>query len=75
MASLVKRAIGRAQREWRARTIQLRSPLRAAIIGYGGIAPSHAWGYELSGRALVVAVSDVRPEALAAAASTRFFKL
>jgi dTDP-4-amino-4,6-dideoxygalactose transaminase/predicted dehydrogenase len=69
MASLVKRAIGRAQREWRARTIPLRSPLRAAIIGYGGIAPSHAWGYELSGRAMVVAVSDVRPEALAAAAS------
>ena len=69
MASLVKRAMGRAQREWRARTIQFRSPLKAGIIGYGGIAPSHAWGYELSGKAMLVAVSDVRPEALAAAAS------
>ncbi len=71
MASILKRAIGRAQREWRARTVRFRSPCKAAIIGFGGIAPAHMSGYELTGRAILSAVSDVRFEALGNASSER----
>lgn len=71
MASLVNKAFGRAEREWRQKTLRFRSPAMAAIIGYGGIAPAHMRGYELSGRAKIVAVSDVRAEALAAAATAQ----
>jgi dTDP-4-amino-4,6-dideoxygalactose transaminase/predicted dehydrogenase len=45
--------------------------LRAAVIGYGSIAPDHAYGYETTGRALLVAVSDIAPKAIADALDQR----
>jgi dTDP-4-amino-4,6-dideoxygalactose transaminase/predicted dehydrogenase len=45
--------------------------LRAALIGYGGIAPEHAEGYEGTGLARLVAVSDLAPRAIAGALDRR----
>jgi dTDP-4-amino-4,6-dideoxygalactose transaminase/predicted dehydrogenase len=67
MASLIHRGWGKLRREWTRRSAALRSPLRAGIIGYGGIAPEHLDGYEYSGQARVVAVSDLLPANLSGA--------
>ena len=67
MASLVQRATNKARRIVTRKLTQFRSPLKAAIIGYGGIGPDHLDSYELCGAANVVAVSDINPGALAGA--------
>ncbi len=67
MASLVQRATNKAQRIVTRKLTQFRSPLRAAIIGYGGIGPDHLDSYELCGVANVVAISDINPATLARA--------
>ncbi len=67
MASLVQRIIGKASRIATRKVTQFRSPLRAAIIGYGGIGPDHLDSYELCGLSNVVAISDINAGALAGA--------
>lgn len=67
MASLVQRIVGKANRVVTRKLTQLRSPLRAAIIGYGGIGPDHLDSYELCGLANVAAISDINAGALAGA--------
>jgi len=42
-------------------------PLKAVVVGYGAIAPTHVNAYHASGLARVVAVSDLRVPPLAAA--------
>ena len=67
MASIPQRIIGKLRRIAIRRLTQFRSPLKVAIIGYGGIGPDHADAYDLCGLANVVAVSDVNPLSLASA--------
>jgi predicted dehydrogenase len=64
--SLYARVKRRARRELLARTARLRGSLKAAVIGCGQIAPAHLMGYQESGLATVVGVSDVEPGAMAA---------
>ena len=71
MASIPQRILNKLQRIAVRRLTQFRSPLKAAVIGYGGIGPDHADAYDLCGQANVVAVSDVNPGALAAAMRRR----
>ena len=71
MASLLQRAIGKARRIAIRKSAQFRSPLRAAIIGYGGIGPDHADSYEGTGIAQLVAVSDMNAAALGSALRRR----
>jgi dTDP-4-amino-4,6-dideoxygalactose transaminase/predicted dehydrogenase len=63
--SLFQRVQRKARRELLTRTAKARGAARAAVIGCGQIAPEHLSGYQESGRASVVAVSDVRPGAMA----------
>jgi dTDP-4-amino-4,6-dideoxygalactose transaminase/predicted dehydrogenase len=67
MASFIERATAKLRREWAHRTAVLRSPLRAGIIGYGGIASEHLDGYRDTGMAQVVGVCDLHPTNLARA--------
>jgi dTDP-4-amino-4,6-dideoxygalactose transaminase/predicted dehydrogenase len=67
MASLIQRGVRKLRREWTRRSAVLRSPLRVGIIGYGGIAPAHVDGYENTGQARIVGVSDLLPANLASA--------
>src|SRR5262245_26968930 len=71
MASLPIRIIKKCQRIAIRESARFRSPLRAALIGYGGIAPDHADAYEWTGLARLVAVSDIAPKAIAAALDRR----
>ncbi|MBX7207589.1 MAG: DegT/DnrJ/EryC1/StrS family aminotransferase [Verrucomicrobiaceae bacterium] len=71
MPSLAQRALNKARRIILRKTTPLRSPLRVAIIGYGGIGPDHMDFYEQTGTAQLVAVSDLSPGALAAALRRR----
>jgi dTDP-4-amino-4,6-dideoxygalactose transaminase/predicted dehydrogenase len=71
MTSLVKRGLRKVKRIAIRESAVFRAPLRAAVIGYGGIAPDHAFGYETTGQALLVAVSDIAPKAIAAALDQR----
>lgn len=64
MASLFRRGINKFGRIVRQKTTVFRSPLRAAVIGFGAIAPEHLHGYEASGIARVIGVSDLSPQAL-----------
>ncbi len=64
VTTLAVRAVRKFRRIALRKTAVLRSPLRAAIIGFGQIAPFHAVGYEESGIARLVAVNDVNPLAL-----------
>src|SRR5262245_31496128 len=64
MASIPARAIRKLRKIALRKTAPLRSPIRAAIVGFGGIAPDHAEAYELSGAAILVAANDVRPLSL-----------
>ena len=63
--SLLQRIRRRARREILNRTAAARGAAKAAIIGCGQIAPDHLSGYQESGAATVVAVSDVRAGAMA----------
>jgi len=47
------------------KTASIRSCLRAGVVGTGAIAPEHVLGYESTGRAQVVAVTDVSALSLA----------
>ena len=67
MASLIQRGIRKLRREWTRRSAVFRFPLRVGIIGYGGIAPEHLDGYESTGQARIVGVSDLLPANLARA--------
>ena len=67
MPSLVNRAIKRLSQELLRRTVVVRRPYRAAIVGCGGIAGRHCGSYEEIGVAHVVAVADSAPTALAKA--------
>jgi dTDP-4-amino-4,6-dideoxygalactose transaminase/predicted dehydrogenase len=71
MASLPIRIVNKLRRIAVRESARLRSPLRTALIGYGGIAPDHADGYEGTGLAQLVAVSDIATKALAAALDRR----
>src|SRR5689334_13328525 len=67
MSAIVTK-IARRLRKLRNRAIAtVRPPLRVAIVGAGEIAPDHVAGYESGSAARVVAVSDLRPLALAKA--------
>jgi dTDP-4-amino-4,6-dideoxygalactose transaminase/predicted dehydrogenase len=63
--SFLQRVQRRGRREVLSRTAKARGTARAAIIGCGQIAPDHLSGYQESGLATVVAVSDIRPAAMA----------
>ena len=65
MSSLVDRALNKARREALTRVRPYRRPLKVGIIGCGQISEDHALGYELTGLAVLTAVSDVAPAALA----------
>src|SRR5207253_7616372 len=67
MASLLDRGLRKLKRIAVRKSADLRSPLNAAVIGLGWIAPDHLDGYEGSGISRVVAVCDVRPQNLAVA--------
>lgn len=71
MASIPQRILNKLQRIAIRRLTQFRSPLKAAVIGYGGIGPDHADAYDLCGLANVVAVSDVNAGSLAGAMRRR----
>lgn len=71
MASIIQRGLRKARRIAIRESARFRSPLRASVIGYGGIAPDHADGYEGTGLVQLVAVSDLRPPALAEASNRR----
>ena len=71
MASLPIRIVKKLRRVAIRESARFRSPLRAAFIGYGNIAPDHADGYEGTGLARLVAVSDISPRAIAAALDRR----
>jgi perosamine synthetase len=71
MANLLKRGFRKFQRIAVRESARFRSPLRAALIGYGGIAPDHADGFEGTGLARLVAVSDIAPKAIATALDRR----
>jgi len=64
VASLPARALKKLRKIVRRKTVAFRSPLKAAIIGFGQIAPMHGQGYEESGLATLAAVNDVSPLAL-----------
>ena len=63
--SLMQRVQRKARREILNRTAGIRGAAKAAIIGCGQISPDHLSGYNESGVATVVAVSDVRAGAMA----------
>ena len=63
--SLIQRIQRRARREVLTRTAGVRGAARAAVVGCGQIAPDHLSAFQESGVASVVAVSDLRPSALA----------
>ena len=65
MNSLLNRAYGKACRTTSRGLMIVRRPARVAIIGCGGIFSRHSAGYEESGRARLVGVSDLFPQALA----------
>jgi len=65
MASLFERGIRKLKREALRKTAIVRPPVKAAVIGCGGIAPVHLSGYENTGVARVIAAADVSPAALA----------
>lgn len=67
MDSFLKRGLRKIGRITVRTTSALRSPLKAGVIGIGNIAPDHIESYEGSGISRAVAVSDVRPSALAQA--------
>jgi dTDP-4-amino-4,6-dideoxygalactose transaminase/predicted dehydrogenase len=67
MASIIDRGLRKLRRMAIRRSAAFRSPLNVAVVGFGEIAPDHVAAYEGSGIARVVAVSDVRPPALARA--------
>jgi dTDP-4-amino-4,6-dideoxygalactose transaminase/predicted dehydrogenase len=71
MDSLAKRAFRKLNKIALRKLAAVRSPLKVAIIGYGGIGPDHMDAYENTGIARVVAVSDLRPQALGAATRRR----
>src|SRR5436190_23722770 len=71
MVDLLKRGFGKFRRIAVRESARFRSPLRAALIGYGVIAPEHADGYEGSGLARLVAISDISPRAITAAHNRR----
>src|SRR5262245_31942701 len=71
MASLVQRGLRKLRRIAVRESARFRSPLRAAIIGYGGMGPNHADAYETTGLARLVAVSDIQPTSLASALDPR----
>src|SRR4051812_25089266 len=63
--SLMQRVQRKARREILNRTAGVRGAAKAAIIGCGQISPGHLSGFNESGVATVVAVSDVRAGAMA----------
>ncbi len=67
MDSLAERAARKLRRIAQRQVRPLRRPLRAAVVGCGAISPEHLDGYEDTGIAAVVGVSDVAPAALARA--------
>lgn len=67
MESLVNRATRKLRRLAQRQVRPLRNPVRAVVVGCGAIAPAHFDGYEETGLATVVGVSDVSPAALAKA--------
>jgi perosamine synthetase len=71
MASIPQRIINKLRRIALRKLTQFRSPLKAAVIGYGGIGPDHADAYDFCGLANLVAVSDVNAASLASATRRR----
>jgi dTDP-4-amino-4,6-dideoxygalactose transaminase/predicted dehydrogenase len=71
MASFGARVVNKIRRVVTRESARFRSPLRVALIGYGNIAPEHADAYEATGLARLVGVSDVSPQAIAAALDRR----
>src|SRR5678809_1256895 len=65
MSSLAVRAMRKARMISLQKTASIRSCLRAGVVGTGAIAPEHVHGYESTGRAQVVAVTDVSALSLA----------
>jgi perosamine synthetase len=63
--------VRKLKRLYVSKTSFLRSPLRVALVGFGEIALDHLTSYEETGAAQVVAVSDLRPDALAKALDRR----
>ncbi|MBX9623569.1 MAG: DegT/DnrJ/EryC1/StrS family aminotransferase [Gemmataceae bacterium] len=67
MPAITQRVLRRL-RKYKNRAVgAVRPPLRVAVVGAGEIAPDHVAGYEAGPAARVVAVSDLRPAALAKA--------
>ena len=71
MVSIPVRIVKKLRRVAIRESARFRSPVRAALIGYGNIAPDHADGYEGTGLARLVAVSDISRRAIAAALDRR----
>lgn len=67
MASLTKRVLNKLRKLKNRAVATARPPLKVAVVGTGEIAPDHVDGYEAGSAARVVAVSDLRPAALAKA--------
>jgi len=65
MASLFERGVRKLKREALRKTSVFRTPPKAAIIGCGGIAPSHLHAYNGLGSVQLVGGADVAPGALA----------
>ena len=63
--SLLSRVQRKVRREILTRSAALRGAAKAAVIGAGQIAPDHLSGYQESGVAYVVGVSDVQAGAMA----------
>lgn len=73
MASFVQRGLRKLQRIAVRESARFRSPLRAAVIGYGSIGPAHADSYEATGLVRLVAMSDISPMAIASALDGRHY--
>jgi dTDP-4-amino-4,6-dideoxygalactose transaminase/predicted dehydrogenase len=63
--SLAARVLNKGRRIVQTKVRPYRRPLAVGIVGCGQISEDHAWGYELTGLAVLTAVSDVSPAALA----------
>jgi dTDP-4-amino-4,6-dideoxygalactose transaminase/predicted dehydrogenase len=71
MPTIFQRGVRKLKRLYLAKTALLRAPVRVALVGFGEIAVDHLAAYEDTGAAQVVAVSDLRPDALAKALDQR----
>lgn len=71
MGSLIRSGLRNLIRIANRNTAVFRSPLRVGIIGCGAAGLKHILGYEESGHARLIAVSDLSPTVLAAALDER----